>query len=63
MQEEINGYIQNSDGKWVLSEKAKQESLELYYSCRLAYDPMDLRFSIGKYSPTGEVIPFKTHIF
>lgn len=55
----VNGYVQDSSGKWVLSQEAKAESLALYYSGRLAYDPANTKFAIGRYSPTGEVIPFK----
>jgi hypothetical protein len=55
----IDGYIQNAEGKWVLTDewKAKQEAL--YYSGRLAYDPQDQRFAVGRYTSTGEVIYFK----
>lgn len=56
---EINGYVQNSEGKWVMTEASKQESLRLYYSGRLAYDPRDPKHAIGRYNEYGEVIPFK----
>ena len=55
---EVNGYIQNSEGKWVLTETAKAESLALYYSGRLAYGKEDTRHPIGRYNSVGEVIPF-----
>lgn len=54
----VNGYVQDKDGKWVLTEEAKAESKALYYSGRLAYDPQDLRHAIGKYNAFGEVVPF-----
>lgn len=57
--QEVNGYIQNSEGKWILTERAKAESLALYYSGRLAYDRTDSRHPIGRYNAVGEVIPFK----
>lgn len=56
---EVNGYVQNSDGKWVLTEAAKAESLALYYTSRLAYDKEDTRHAIGRYNSQGEVIPFQ----
>jgi len=55
----VNGYVQNSDGKWVLTEEAKAESKALYYSGRLAYDREDTSHAIGRYNSIGEVIPFK----
>jgi hypothetical protein len=55
----VNGYVQNSEGKWVLTEEAKAESLALYYSGRLAYNREDTRHAIGRYNAVGEVIPFK----
>lgn len=58
----VNGYIQNAEGKWILTEEAKQEAKALYYSNRLAYDPNDNRHAIGRYSPNGEVIPFKSRL-
>lgn len=59
---EMNGYIQNEDGKWVLSEQAKAESLAMYYQGRLAYDPQDLRFAVGSYTATGEIDYFKNFV-
>jgi hypothetical protein len=56
---EINGYVQNSEGKWVMTEESKMESLRLYYSGRLAYDKEDTRHAIGRYNEIGEVIPFR----
>jgi hypothetical protein len=56
---EVNGYVQNSEGKWVLTEAAKAESLALYYSGRLAYSKENNLHPIGKYNSIGEVIPFK----
>lgn len=55
---EVNGYVQNEQGKWVLTEAAKAESLALYYSGRLAYDREDTRHPVGRYNSVGEVIPF-----
>lgn len=55
----VNGYVQNSEGKWVLTEEAKAEAMARYYSGRLAYDSQDLRHSIGRYNEIGEVIPFQ----
>lgn len=57
---EVAGYVQNEQGKWILTEEAKAESLAMYYSGRLAYDPQDLRHSIGRYTSTGAVVPFTT---
>lgn len=54
----VNGYVKNSEGKWVLTPEAKVASLAHYYSHRLAYDPNDRRHAIGMYTPTGEIIPF-----
>jgi hypothetical protein len=54
----VNGYVKNSDGKWVLTPEAKVASLAQYYNQRLAYDPNDRRYAIGMYTPTGEVTPF-----
>lgn len=56
---EVNGYVQNEQGKWVLTEAAKAESLALYYSGRLAYGNEDTRHAIGRYNSVGEVIPFQ----
>lgn len=58
-QQNVNGYVQNAEGKWILTEEAKAEATALYYSGRLAYDPQDQRHAIGRYSATGEVIPFQ----
>lgn len=55
----VNGYMQDQDGKWVLTPEAKAEATAMYYSGRLAYNREDSRIAIGRYSPTGEVIPFK----
>lgn len=56
---EVNGYIQDADGKWILTDQARAESLAMYYKGRLAYDPQDPRHAIGRYNEVGEVIPFK----
>lgn len=56
----VNGYAQNNEGKWILTEEAKAEAKAMFYSHRLAYDPNDSKHAIGRYSPNGEVIPFKT---
>lgn len=53
------GYIQDTDGKWIMSEESKAEGQAMYYSGRLAYDPQDLRHAIGRYNAVGEVIPFQ----
>lgn len=58
-QQNFNGYVQNADGKWILTEEAKAESRRMYYSGRLAYDPQDPRHAIGRYNEFGEVIPFQ----
>ena len=50
---EVNGYVQNEQGKWVLTEAAKAESLALYYSGRLAYSKEDTRHAIGRYNSVG----------
>ncbi len=55
----VNGYTQDVDGKWILTEEAKAAALAMYYTNRLAYDNTDRRHPIGRYSPTGEVIPFE----
>lgn len=55
---EVNGYIQDTDGKWIMTEKSKSDALALYYSNRVAYEKSERRQAIGLYSPTGEVIPF-----
>lgn len=56
---EVNGYIQDTDGKWILSERAKAESVAMYYSGRVAYNS-ERSHPIGSYSPTGEIIPYVT---
>lgn len=55
----VNGYYQTAEGKWCLTEEAKAESKALYYSGRLAYDPVETKHPIGRYNALGEVIPFK----
>lgn len=57
-EQRIGAYIIQADGKQVLSAESRAESLAIYYSHRMAYDPQDRRKVIGTYSPTGEVIPF-----
>lgn len=52
-------WIQDTDGKWILSQEAKDRARALYFSCRVAYDPEDTRKFIGRYNEVGEVIPFK----
>ncbi len=59
---EVNGYFQNAEGKWQMTEASKQESLRMYYSGRLAYDPQDLRHAVGRYNEHGEVVPFQPWI-
>ena len=59
---EVNGYVQNEHGKWVLTEAAKAESLALYYSGRLAYSKEDTSKPIGRYNAIGEIIPFKSWV-
>lgn len=59
MENQINGYIQTPEGKWVLSQEAKAEALATYYSGRLAYDSQDLRHAIGRYTSSGEIAYFK----
>lgn len=54
----VNGYTQDTDGKWVLTEEAKAEAKAMYYKNRLAYDSNDRRHPIGRYNEYGEVIPF-----
>ena len=54
----MEGYVQNENGKWVLTPETKAQSLALYYSGRLAYDKEDTRHPIGRYNSVGEVIPF-----
>lgn len=56
---ELEGYVRNEEGKWVLTEEAKAESKALYYSGRLAYDREDTRHAIGRYNSVGEIIPFQ----
>lgn len=58
----ISDWVQDTDGKWALSEAAKARSLELYYSGRLAYSKEDTSKPIGRYNSVGEVIPFKTWV-
>lgn len=55
-------WVQDSDGKWFISEESKARSLALYYSGRLAYSKEDSRKPIGRYNSVGEVIPFKTWV-
>lgn len=55
---EVNGYIKDTDGKWIMTEESKAASLALYYSGRIAYENIERRAAIGRYSPTGEIIPF-----
>lgn len=55
----IDGYIQQPDGSWILTQEAKDQATALYYSGRVAYDEQDPRFPIGRYNSVGEVIRFK----
>lgn len=55
-------WVQDSDGKWILSEESKARSLALYYSGRLAYSREDTSKPIGRYNAIGEVIPFKSWV-
>ena len=57
----LGAYFQASDGGWYLTAEAKAEALAMYYSGRLAYSNEDRRMPIGRYSPTGEVVPFSRH--
>ena len=57
---EVNGYVQDHDGKWILTEEAKAASQALYYSGRIAYEKSERRRAIGRYAPNGEIIPFAT---
>ena len=59
--ERLGAMIRDTDGKWIVSPEAKAEALAMYYSGRLAYSREDRRMPIGRYSPTGEVIPFSRH--
>lgn len=54
-------YVQDTDGKWILSQQAKDWSKALYYSGRLAYSKENSRIAIGKYNSNGEVIPFQRY--
>jgi hypothetical protein len=51
-------YVQDADGKYVLTPEAKAWSTRLYYAGRLAYNKEDTRFAIGRYNEVGEVVPF-----
>lgn len=57
--ERCGAFIRDTDGKWIVSPEARAEATAMYYSGRLAYSPEDTRKCIGRYSPTGEVIPFE----
>jgi hypothetical protein len=59
--ERLGAMIRDTDGKWIVSPEAKAEALAMYYSGRLAYSREDRRVPIGRYTPTGEVIPFSRH--
>ena len=54
----VNGYMQDTDGKWILTEETKAAAKAAYYAGRIAYDPQNPSHAIGKYTPTGEVVPF-----
>lgn len=55
----FEGYTLDTNGKWVLTEESKAASLSMYYSGRLAYGREDTRFPVGRYTATGEVVPFQ----
>lgn len=55
----FEGYTLDTNGKLVLTEESKAASLAMYYSGRLAYGKEDTRFPIGRYTATGEVVPFQ----
>lgn len=54
-------YVQDTDGKWILSQQAKDWSKAQYYSGRVAYSRENSRIAIGKYNSNGEVIPFQRY--
>lgn len=56
--ETVGDYIKDTDGKWILSPESKTRNRAMYYSGRLAYNPNDSRFPIGRYNSVGEIIPF-----
>lgn len=59
--ERLGAMIRDTDGKWIVSPEAKAEALAMYYSGRLAYSSEDRRTPIGRYTATGEVVPFSRH--
>ena len=56
---EVNGYVQDADGKWIMTEEVKAEAMAMYYSGRLAYSKENPQKTIGRYNSVGEVIMFK----
>lgn len=57
----IGAYFRADDGCWYLTESAKAEATAMYFSGRIAYSPEDSTRAIGRYSPTGEIVPYAWH--